>query len=85
MGMSRLAYALAGILVANLAAAPAVAGSVSSRLTVTVTVVEPGTLGGTNLPAESRSAPGAGGGQPTPPPDGPATSGPRLDTVPPAQ
>ena len=55
--MSRLASALAGISIAVVAVAPALAASVSNRLTVTVTVVAPGTLGGTNLPAGPGSAP----------------------------
>jgi hypothetical protein len=45
--MSRVAYALAGALVAAFAAEPVWADSISSDLSVSVTVVAPGSLAGT--------------------------------------
>ncbi len=79
--MGRLAYALAGISIAVVAVAPALADSASSTLSVTVTVVPPGTLGGTNLPAgpeDKTRQPAAD----APAPDAPR---PRPGAVPPAQ
>ena len=86
--MSRLVYALAGISIAILAADAALAGTASNRLTVTVTVVAPGTLGGTNLTPETGGAPEDRSGQPAgaaPPADRPAASSPLTDTAPPTR
>lgn len=79
--MGRLAYALAGISIAVVAVAPALAGSVSSTLSVTVTVVPPGTLGGANLPAgpEDKTA------QPAADAPTPNAPRPRPEAVPPAE
>ena len=86
MGMRRLVYALAGISIAVLAADAALAGTTSNRLTVTVTVVAPGTLGGTDLPPGTSGVPsdvpGDASGQPAaPPPDRPEASSPLPDTA----
>jgi hypothetical protein len=83
--MSRLACALSGISVAAFAAGSALAGSVSGRLSVTVTVVAPGTLGGTNLPPGASGASEETTGQPAaagPPQDRPAASTPLPETAP---
>ncbi len=82
MGMRRLAYALAGLSIAVLAADAALAGTTTNRLTVTVTVVAPGTLGGTNLPPGPSGAAEDASGQPAaPPPDRPEASSPLPDTA----
>ena len=81
--MSRLVYALAGISIAVLAANAALAGTASNRLTVSVTVVAPGTLGGANPPPGPSGAPGDASGQPAaaPSPDRPETSSPHPETA----
>jgi hypothetical protein len=88
--MIRLVYALAGAWLAALAAGSALAGSGSSRLSVTVTVVAPGTLGGTNRPPGPSGATSGAAGETTegsatamPPQDAPTT--PLLDTASPTR
>ncbi len=74
--MNRVAYALAGALIAALAAGSGWAASPSTELSGTVTVVPPGSLGGT-------------GGPPAEPDrttsEQPATAAPAQDATPPAK
>ena len=80
--MSRLAYVLTGVWIGAFATGSALAGSASSRLTVTVTVVAPGTLGGTSRP------PGDSSGEPdaiAPTQERPAAPTPRPETASPTR
>jgi len=74
--MNRLAYALAGAVIAAFAAGSVQAASTSTELSVTVTVVPPGTLGGTGSPSAEPLRTTS---------EQPATTPPAEDAAPPAK
>ena len=74
--MKTVAYVLAGAVIAALAAEPVRAASTSTNLSVTVTVVPPGSLGGTGGPTAEPARTTR---------EQPATTAPPQDATPPAK
>ncbi len=79
--MNKVTYALAGAVIAAFAAGSARAASTSTELSVTVTVVPPGSLGG----GGSGSPGGLSAGPARTTSEQPATAAPAQDAVPPAK